>query len=178
MSQTTGSFWKTVLLEGALSADTEFSFLGKGVTCALKNRWQLWQWEIVLPQTTAAHCIVVLGVLSHQWIFYKGLIHFHKAVLRRTLCAGSWMCLRKRHQYKDLWVKMQRWAKWKWGAVIVHLTGANGSGGEQLLWPNCPRESGEWRSDLWIPFQYLSVPLLRNVGLTCTCVMSHVFCIH
>lgn len=100
MSQTTGSLWKTYWLEGKLSADTEFTVLWKGITCVLKNRWHLWQREIILPQITAVHCMVVLVVLSHQWYFIRFLffffnIHFHKAVLRRTLCAGSWMYFEK-----------------------------------------------------------------------------------
>lgn len=44
------------------------------------------------------HCCA--GGLISSVVFYKVLffffnIHFHKAVLRRTLCAGSWMYFEK-----------------------------------------------------------------------------------
>lgn len=89
----------------------------------LKNRWHLWQREIILPQITAVHCIVLLVVLSHQWCFiwffllFFFLMHFHKAVLRRTLCAGSWMYFKKETPLqrtlslncKDGWSKNEGW---------------------------------------------------------------------
>ena len=125
MPQTTGSLWKMYWLEGKFSADTEFTVLWKGITWVLKNRWHLQQREIILPQITAVHCIVVLVVLSHQWIFCKVLFcccwffltHFHKAVLRRTLCAGSWMYFEKETPLqrtlslngKDGWSKNEGW---------------------------------------------------------------------
>lgn len=127
MSQAAATLWEECWFEGSLSVVIEFTVLWKGITCVLKNRWHLWQREIILPQITAVLCIVVLVVLSHQWIFsvlFFGccfvvlfLIHFHKAVLRRTLCAGSWMYFEKETplqrtrslNWKDGWSENEGW---------------------------------------------------------------------
>lgn len=37
--------------------------------------------KTILPQITAACCIVTLVVLSHQWIFYKVVLFFDTFLL-------------------------------------------------------------------------------------------------
>lgn len=144
--------------------------------------------EIILPQITAVPCIVVLVVSSHQWlfckvgwVFFSFWMHFHKAVLRRTFCAGSWMYF-ERHHYKELLNLNCKdgWSK-KWGTVILLFYSGKWGRGEWLLWPKSPWESVELHPDLWSPIP-VSLPYTVFLFPCCwfnmdMCNEPNMFCI-
>lgn len=181
MSQTAATLWEVCWFEGSLSVLIEFTVLWKGITCVLKNRWHLWQREIILPQITAVLCIVVLVVLSHQWIFsvlffwllVLGFFFFWYISIKlfggEHCVLGAGCILRKRPTTKNSESKLKRWMKWKWEMVILLLTDGNWSRRSVTVVAKVTlgvHRTASWslKSNFIICIMYcLSVPLLLSL---------------